>query len=393
MSKVAFLDLREAHAELAGELDVALSRVVRSGRYVRGSEVELFEREFAHYCGQAAAVGVGNGLEGLQLTLEAIGIGHGDEVLVSAHTSIATWLAITHAGARPVPIEPDTDTMVIDPGRVEQSIGPRTAAILPVHLYGMPADMDALAPIARKHGLALVEDASQAHGARLRGRPLGSVSDAAVYSLYPTKNLGALGDAGIVLSDDRELVERIRVLANYGERRRHESEQRGHNSRLDEIQAALLRVKLERLEEWNGRRRAWAKQYLELLADCPGLVLPGATDGALPVWHQFVVRVAARDLVREQLANRGVETLVHYPTPPHRSAAYASDYLDPLPVTEQLAASVLSLPISPQLSATACTHVCEAVIASVTAIAGECPAQAASRYPAPSRRSRKDSRP
>jgi dTDP-3-amino-3,4,6-trideoxy-alpha-D-glucose transaminase len=229
----------------------------------------------------------------------------------------------------------------------------------------MPADMDALAPIARKHGLALVEDASQAHGARLRGRPLGSLSDAAAYSLYPTKNLGALGDAGIVLSDDRELVERVRVLANYGERSRHESELRGHNSRLDEIQAALLRVKLERLEEWNGRRRARAEQYLELLAGCPELVLPSATDGALPVWHQFVVRVRERDLVRGQLARRGVETLVHYPIPPHRSAAYACDDLDPLPVTEQLAASVLSLPISPQLTATACTRVCEAVIASV----------------------------
>jgi dTDP-3-amino-3,4,6-trideoxy-alpha-D-glucose transaminase len=371
VSKVAFLDLGEAHAELAGELEAAFSRVVRSGRYVRGLEVELFEREFAQYCGQAAAVGVGNGLEALQLTLEAIGVGPGDEVLVSAHTSIATWLAITHAGAQPVPIEPDTDTMVIDPARVEQSIGPRSAAILPVHLYGMPADMDALALIARKHSLALVEDASQAHGARLRGRPPGSLSDAAAYSLYPTKNLGALGDAGIVVSNDRELVERVRMLGNYGERRRHESELRGHNSRLDEIQAALLRVKLERLEQWNGRRRARAKQYLELLADCPGLVLPGATDGAQPVWHQFVMRVGARDLVRDQLAYRGVETLVHYPTPPHRSAAYASDDLGPLPVTEQLAASVLSLPISPQLSSTECTHVCEAVIASMRAVGAD----------------------
>ena len=227
MSKVAFLDLAEAHAELAGELEAAFSRVLRSGRYLRGAEVELFEREYAQYCGQGAAVGVGNGLEALQLTLEALGIGRGDEVLVSAHTSIATWLAITHAGAEPVPIEPDEQTMVIDPLHVEESIGPRTAAILPVHLYGMPVDMDALAPPARKHGLALIEDASQAHGARLRGRPLGSLSDAAAYSLYPTKNLGALGDAGIVLSDDSALLERVRTLANHGERRRHQSEVRG----------------------------------------------------------------------------------------------------------------------------------------------------------------------
>jgi dTDP-3-amino-3,4,6-trideoxy-alpha-D-glucose transaminase len=368
VSKVAFLDLAEAHAELAGELETAFSRVLRSGRYLRGSEVELFEREYALYCGQGAAVGVGNGLEALELTLEALGIGRGDEVLVSAHTSIATWLAITHAGAEPVPIEPDEQTMVIDPLRVEESIGPRTAAILPVHLYGMPVDMDALAPPARKHGLALIEDASQAHGARLRGRPLGSLSDAAAYSLYPTKNLGALGDAGIVVSDDSALVERVRALANYGERRRHQSEVRGHNSRLDEIQAALLRVKLKRLEEWNERRRARASQYLELLADCPGLALPGITEDALPVWHQFVVRVDDRDVVREQLARRGIETLVHYPTPPHRTAAYASDHPDPLPVTERLAASVVSLPISPQLSASACTQVCEAMIASLTAV-------------------------
>ena len=368
MTKVAFVDLAGAHAEVADELEAAFSRVLGSGRYLRGSEVELFEREFAQYCGQGAAVGLGNGLEALQLTLEALGIGHGDEVLVSAHTSIATWLAITHAGAKPVPIEPDTDTMLIDGSRVEQSIGPRTVAILPVHLYGMPADMDTLVPIARKNGLAVIEDASQAHGARLRGRPVGSMSDAAVYSLYPTKNLGALGDAGIVVSDDRELVEEVRVLANYGERRRHHSELPGHNSRLDEIQAALLRVKLERLEQWNGRRRALAKQYLEHLADCPGLILPGATKGALPVWHQLVVRVDARDLVREQLAHRGIETLVHYPTPPHRSAAYETDYPEPLPVTEQLAASVISLPISPQLSATECNQVCEAMIASVTAV-------------------------
>ena len=320
-------------------------------------------------------MGVGNGLEALQLTLEAIGIGPGDEVLVSAHTSIATWLAISHTGAEPVPIEPDEQTMVMDPAHVEESIGPRTAAILPVHLYGMPVDMDALAPIARKHGLTLVEDASQAHGARLRGRPVGALSDAAAYSLYPTKNLGALGDGGIVVSDDPALVERVRVIANYGERRRHQSEVRGHNSRLDEIQAALLRIKLQRLEDWNGRRRARAAQYFELLAGCPRVVLPGVTDGALPVWHQFVVRVGARELVRDQLARGGIETLVHYPTPPHRSAAYASDYRDRLPVTEEFAESVISLPMSPQLSATHCTRVCEGLIASVSAVAAEEPAR------------------
>jgi dTDP-3-amino-3,4,6-trideoxy-alpha-D-glucose transaminase len=374
VSKVPFLDLAGAHAELASELEAAFSRVLRSGQYLRGPEVELFEREFAQYCGQGAAVGVGSGLHAIQLTLEALGIGRGDEVLVPAHTSIATWLAITHAGAEPVPIEPDERTMVIDRARVEESIGPRTAAMLPVHLYGMPVDMGALAPIARRHGLALVEDASQAHGARLRGQPLGSLSDAAAYSLYPTKNLGALGDAGIVVSDDAELVERIRVLANSGDRQHQQSELHAHSSRLDELQAAVLRAKLKRLEKWNELRRARASQYLELLADCGGLVLPGITSDAVPVWHQFVVRVDARDVVREQLARGGVETLVHYPTPPHRSAAYASEQRDPLPTTEQLAASVISLPISPQLTAAGCTQVCEAMVAAVTTVAGERPA-------------------
>jgi dTDP-3-amino-3,4,6-trideoxy-alpha-D-glucose transaminase len=238
-------------------------------------------------------------------------------------------------------------------------------------LYGMPVNIDALAPVARKHGLALVEDASQAHGARLYGRPVGTLSDAAAYSLYPTKNLGALGDAGIVVSDDPALVEKVRVLANYGERRRYQSELRGHNSRLDEIQGAMLRIKLARLEDWNERRRARARQYCDLLAGCPEVELPDITDGALPVWHQFVVRVAARDLVRDQLTARGIETLVHYPTPPHKSSAYASDYPHRLPVTEELAKSVISLPISPQLSATDCTQVCEALIDSVSAVAGE----------------------
>lgn len=373
MTRVPFLDLGAMDAELAVELERAFSRVLRSGRYLRGSEVEQFEHEFAGYCGQNVAVGVGNGLEALRLTLEAMGIGRGDEVLVSAHTFIATWLAISHVGARPVPIEPDERTMVMDPARVEASIGPRTAAILPVHLYGMPVDMEALAPIARKHGLALLEDAAQAHGARLRGRSLGVHSDATAYSLYPTKNLGALGDAGIVVSDDARLVERVRMLANYGEKGRYQNEVRGHNSRLDEIQAALLRTKLERLDDWNEHRRSRARQYLDLLAGCAGLVLPGVTDGALPVWHQFVVRVPARDLVRDELDRRGIETHVHYPTPPHRAAAYASDYPDRLPVTEKIAESVISLPISPQLSARDCAHVCEEVIASVSAVAGEVP--------------------
>jgi dTDP-4-amino-4,6-dideoxygalactose transaminase len=363
---VPFLDLALGHAEVAGELEAAAGRVLGSGQYIRGPEVEAFEREFADYCAVAGAVGVASGLDALLLALLASGVGEGDEVLVPAHTSIATWLAITHAGARPVPIEPDPDTMLIDPGRVESAIGPRTVAIMPVHLYGMPADMAALTRIASEHGLRLIEDASQAHGARLLGRRVGSLSDVAAFSLYPTKNLGAVGDAGIVVSDDIELLDTIRVLANYGEHRRLHSEVRGRNSRLDELQAALLRVKLTSLDRWNDARRARADQYLDELAGCAEIQLPAIAPGAFPVWHQFVVRVANRDRVRSELARHGVQTLVHYPVAPHRSGAYASDYPDPLPITEQLTTSVISLPIAPPLTEAQTARVGEALLKILT---------------------------
>lgn len=358
---VTFLDLEPAHAGIQRELEDAARRVLRSGRYILGPELERFEAAFASYCGVTAAVGVGNGLEALQLALEASGIGPGDEVIVSAHTSIATWLAISHTGARPVPVEPDPRTMQIDPARVEASISPRSAAIVPVHLYGMPAEMDALTGIARSHRLAVIADASQAHGARLRGRSVGSLGDAVAFSLYPTKNLGALGDAGIVVSNDLGLIERVRMLRNYGERRRHLSELRGYNSRLDELQAALLLVKLSQLDSWNEKRRGLAERYLEQLEDTAVTALPGYTEGAQPVWHQFVVRVSDRDRVRQTLAALGVETLVHYPTAPHQTPAYASEGYGPLPITEQLVESVLSLPISPLMSDADCASVCEAL--------------------------------
>lgn len=367
MAVVPFLDLAALHAELHTELDEVIARVLRSGRYVRGPELEAFETAFARYCGVEGAVGVGNGLEALELTLRALDIRSGDEVIVSAHTSIATWLAITRTGARPVPVEPDEATMQIDPATVGDAISTHTAAIVPVHLYGMPADVEAIAAIARHNGLALVEDASQAHGARLHERSAGSWGDAAAFSLYPTKNLGAIGDAGIVVSDDADLLERVRMLSNYGEGRRHDSEVRGQNSRLDELQAAVLRVKLDRLEAWNDRRRERAAQYLERLASSPGVLLPGIRPGALPVWHQFVVRVSDRDSVRQRLSRRGIETLVHYPVPPHRSRAYAAEYPGPLPITEQLASSVLSLPIAPPLDDDTCLYVAQALAESVAA--------------------------
>ncbi len=361
LRKVPFLDLADLHTELIGELEEAMGAVLRSGWYVRGRELEAFEDEFAQYCGVPGAVGVANGLDALELALRALDIGPGDEVIVPAHTYIATWLAVTHVGARPVPVEPDPTTMQIDPARVSDAIGPRTAAILPVHLYGIPADVEELSALARRHGLALVEDASQAHGARLGGRAVGSFGNAAAFSLYPTKNLGAVGDAGIVVSADPHLLERVRMLGNYGERRRNEHELLGRNSRLDELQAALLRVKLRRLDSWNSSRRSRAELYMRGLETCPRTVLPGVTAGALPVWHQFVVRVSERDAVRQELAERGVETLVHYPVACHRAPAYAAQYPETLPIAEQLAASVLSLPISPRLSDEACGYVCDAL--------------------------------
>ncbi len=364
-SAVAFLDLAAAHSELADELEDASRRVLRSGWYVRGPELERFEAEFAAYCGVQGAVGVANGLEALQLMVMAHGIGRGDEVLVPAHTSIATWLAVTHAGARPVPVEPDVATMQIDANRVEAVIGPRTAAIMPVHLYGMPADTRPLAALAQRHGLRLLEDGSQAHGARLAGRRVGALGDAAAFSLYPTKNLGALGDGGIVVADDPALLDRVRTLANYGERGRYDNVVRGFNSRLDELQAALLRIKLRRLDEWNARRSALADRYLEQFDGCADLVVPRATPDAQPVWHQFVVRVDRRDAVRAALERRGVPTLIHYPTPPHRTPAYAPDYPDSLPIAERLAETVLSLPISPQMDPVACAEAGRAVMASV----------------------------
>jgi dTDP-3-amino-3,4,6-trideoxy-alpha-D-glucose transaminase len=367
MSRVPFLSLAALHADVMDELEEAMTRVVRSGWYVSGPQVEAFETEFASYCDVEGAVGVGNGVEALELTLRALGIGAGDEVLVSAYTAVATWLAITHAGSRPVPIEPDEETMQIDPCRAGAAITPRTAAIVAVHLYGMPADIEALTRFAERHGLALIEDASQAHGARVHGRQVGSFGVAGAFSLYPTKNLGAIGDAGIVVSDDHRLLERIRVLANYGERRRYESEVLGYNSRLDELQAGILRVKLRRLEGRNQSRRERAGQYLRLLGHSPYVVLPGTTESALPVWHQFVVRVPERDAVREELARGEVETLVHYPIAPHRAPAYAADYPEGLPITERLAESVLGLPISPVLAEDACEEVSRALIASVAA--------------------------
>ena len=359
---VKFLDLAAAHSELRAELDEAISRVIGSNRFILGPEVDAFEAAFAGYCEAEHCVGVGNGLDALHLILRALGVTAGDEVIVASNTFIATWLAVTMVGATPVPVEADPATHNLDPDRVEAAISPRTKVILPTHLYGQPADLDPLIELAGKHELKLVEDAAQAHGARYKGRRLGSHGDAVAWSFYPGKNLGALGDGGAITTNDPELAERIRTLGNYGSREKYVNEVQGYNSRLDPMQAAVLAVKLRHLEEWNGRRSAAAARYLERLPR--GVVtLPHAPNWADPVWHLFVIRSRNRDALVQHLAGRGIETLVHYPIPPHLQSAYTDLNMarGTLPIAEQLADEVLSLPIGPHVTPDEIDEVCAAI--------------------------------
>ena len=358
-----FLDLRAASEELARELEAAVSRVVRSGRYVLGPEVERFEAEFAAYVGARHCIGVGNGLDALRIALAAIGVGPGDEVIVPANTYIATWLAVSAVWARPVPVDADSATCNVDPGLVEERITDRTRAIIPVHLYGHPAPMAKINDIAARHGLAVLEDAAQAHGASVDGAPVGCLGDAAAWSFFPTKNLGALGDGGAVTTDDDQVAERIRLLRNYGSRVKYVHEVAGTNSRLDELQAAVLSVKLRHLDDWNGRRRRVASRYVTGLAGS-GVVLPAMSAGVEPVWHLFVVRCEDRDGLQRHLAAHGVETLIHYPVPPYRQGAYRGSLpAPPLPVSDGLHATVLSLPMGPHLSDADVDRVIERVAA------------------------------
>jgi len=369
------VDLIAAHAELGALLEGAAVRVLRSGRYIDGPELESFEREFAEFCGVGGAVGTGNGLDALRLALEALSIGQGDEVIVPAHTAVATWLAVSAVGAQPVPVEPDPSSLLIDADRVEAAIGARTAAVVVVHLHGLVVDIEPIARLAHRHRLALVEDASQAHGARYQGRPVGGLADVAAFSLYPTKNLGALGNGGIVTSNDARVLEEVRILARYGAKTPGIAERLGTNSRLDEMQAALLRVKLAALPRWNDHRRALADHYREALADLPGLELPTPVPRTDPVWHHFVVRLEERARIQQELLSAGIGTLVHYPVPPHRMPAYAGLDLGPLPVAERVAREVLSLPIGPHLNADECERICRATATALATGTGSAPRQ------------------
>jgi dTDP-4-amino-4,6-dideoxygalactose transaminase len=351
MDKVPFLNMQAPYLELKEQLDSTWRRVMESGWYILGSEVEMFEQEFAEYVGVQYCVGVGNGLDALHLILRAYEIGIGDEVIVPANTYIASWLAVSYAGAVPVPVEPLEQTYNVDPVRLESAVTARTKAVLIVHLYGQTAEMDAIHAVARKHGLRVIEDAAQAHGARYNRRQAGSLGDAAGWSFYPGKNLGALGDAGAVTTNNAELADKVRALRNYGSQVKYHNLYKGFNSRLDELQAALLRVKLKVLDEWNLRRVQVAARYLDGLKGT-GLILPFVPQQMEPNWHLFVVRSSKRDALQAHLKERGIGTLIHYPVPPYLQDAYREMGLPEgtFPITERIHHEVLSLPMSPHLS-------------------------------------------
>lgn len=347
---INFLDLKAPYLELKTEIDEAISRVLSSGWFIGGEEVEQFEREYADYCGTKHAVGVANGLDALHLALRAMEVGPGDEVIVPSNTYIATWLAVSHCGATPIPVEPDALTHNIDPLKIEAAITSRTKVILPVHLYGQPVDLDSICAIANKYCLKVLEDGAQAHGARYKNKLLGGHGSAVAWSFYPGKNLGAMGDAGAVTTNDDELADRIRTLRNYGSRIKYINEIKGFNSRLDPLQAAVLRVKLKRLDDWNQRRNSFSNRYSEEIK-LDGLILPKTKNWADCVWHLYVVRHQERDLLQDHLKRSGVETLIHYPVPPHLQAAYANNFArTEFPLAELLAKQVLSLPMGPALT-------------------------------------------
>lgn len=360
---IPFLDLKASYDELKSEIDAAIQEVLQSGWYILGPVVEEFERAYASYCGTKHCVGLGNGLDALHLALRAMDVGPGDEVIVPSNTYIATWLAVSQCGATPIPVEPDERTYNIDPNRIEAAITPRTKVILPVHLYGQPADMDAIISIAHSHGLRVLEDGAQAHGARYKGQRLGGHGDAVAWSFYPGKNLGALGDAGGVTTNSDDLADRIRVLRNYGSRVKYVNEVQGWNSRLDPLQAAVLKVKLTRLDEWNGRREEIAQIYLRELASAD-VSLPYTPEWAEAAWHLFVIRHSERGELQQRLLKAGIGSLIHYPIPPHCQEAYAraTHLLPSYSLSEKMANEVISLPIGPHLSAADATRVCAVIV-------------------------------
>lgn len=346
---IKFLDLSLLHQEISQELELACAKVIRSGHYIMGPELACFEAEFARYCEVDHCIGVANGLEALHLLLMAYGIGPGDEVIVPSNTFIATWLAVSQCGAVPVALEPDEDSFNLSAANLAAKITPNTRAIIPVHLYGQPAEMDDIISLAQQHRLIVIEDAAQAQGARYRGRRVGALGHAAATSFYPGKNLGALGDGGAVLTNDAAVADRVRLLRNYGSIHKYQHEVIGLNSRLDEIQAAMLRVKLRHLDAWNVRRQEVASLYERLLNN-PAVRKPTKLPHVEHVWHLYVIRTRYRDALQAHLGQLGVQCLIHYPTPPHKQACYPGYVNENHPVAQAMSEEVLSLPMSPFLT-------------------------------------------
>ena len=359
---IPLVDLKAQYTTIKPEIDAAMQRVVNNTTFILGREVDAFEQVFARYVGAEGAVGVGSGTAALHLALLACGVGLGDEVITSAHTFIAAAEAISQTGARPVFVDIDPRTYTMDPGQVEEAITPRTKAILPVHLYGQPAEMGPLLEIARGHELWLIEDAAQAHGAEYLGQRCGSIGDLACFSFYPGKNLGAYGDAGAVTGNDRVLLDRVRKLRDHGRTDKYEHDEIGFGERMDALQAAILAAKLSRLDAWTEARRAHTTLYNQLLADC-GVTIPYESPKVRHVYHLYVIRVLHRDMLLSHLRRRGIGAGIHYPIPLHRQPAYLKrGYGDvSLPNTEKAANEVVSLPMYPELSHEQITYVARAV--------------------------------
>jgi dTDP-4-amino-4,6-dideoxygalactose transaminase len=360
--KVPFLDLQAAYLELESEIKEATNRVLSSGWYILGPEVEAFEQEFANHCEAEHCVGVANGLDALILALRAMDVGAGDEVIVPSNTYIATWLAVSHCGAIPVPVEPDEKTYNIDYRLIESAITEKTKAIIPVHLYGQPADLDPILKIVKKYDLKVLEDAAQSHGAKYKGKRIGSHGDAVAWSFYPGKNLGALGDGGAVTSNNPEIINKIKILRNYGSEKKYYNQTIGYNSRLDPLQASILRVKLKYLDNWNRRRQQIASVYSKSI-DAERITLPVENDFTESVWHLFVISSQQRKTMQENLKKNGIDTVIHYPVPPYRQKAYRNHgfQVKRFQLTDMLSDRILSLPIGPHLKEESVDYVVDIV--------------------------------
>ncbi len=351
MSKIDFLDLKLPYLELKEEIDIAIQRVLDSGWYILGEEVESFEYNWSKYCDSNYSLGVASGLDALVLALKSLNIGHGDEVIVPSNTYIATWLAVHSVGAKIIPVEPDINSYNLDPYLIEEFITDNTKVIMPVHLYGHPADLDPIIKIAKKYNLKIIEDAAQSHGAMYNKKKIGSHGDIVCWSFYPGKNLGAFGDGGAITTNSLEAYERIKLLRNYGSNKKYFNSEKGINSRLDPLQAAVLNVKLKYLDDWNNRRSLISNYYLENIKN-KNLALPKIMKNAESCWHQFVIRLKNRDELVKYLNSEGVSTIIHYPIPPHKQEAFEDIDLSnySLKIAEKLSSEVISIPIGPHLN-------------------------------------------